>query len=121
MNKKAYGYKLKANWCTRDWVGGSSYGGYSLRTMLRTVWKTRKANKFDRQAPQWVMSLSMPGDHPMQEAYYLVVDFKMFDVILQNWAGWNEGKTPRPPIRYLYLNPKDWKRSNWFKKTEEPS
>lgn len=110
-----YPATVRASWCTRDWIGGSSYSAGGFRSMLRTVWASRHENSCDRQAPQWSLTLEKSGPDPWRDSYVLLVDFKMFDVSLEAWPGWRGGVEPRPKIRYLHLNPRYWRSSNWFK------
>jgi hypothetical protein len=110
-----YGRAIRFGWCTRDWCGGSSYSTNGFRDMVRTVWNSRDMDPTDRQAPQWCATFDTSGDHPWRDSYVLIVDFKMVDLSLQAWPGWRGGTDDRPKIRYLHLNPRYWRWSNWFK------
>lgn len=109
-----FGWQVRAGWCTRDWAGGSSYGHYSFRTMLKYVWQTRRDSRFDRQAPQWSVIFS-GGEGVRASEYVFFVDFKMVDLCIEHWPGWEPSAIARPQVRYLYLNPLRWRHSTWFK------
>jgi hypothetical protein len=77
--------KYSLDWCTCDWGGGSNYGPYTFREVVKVAWSTRKLNRFERQA----ITLSLQVERRWQTDDYTLSIFPFkFRLHHFAWPNW---------------------------------